>query len=500
MKTSPNIDLKSYHRLLQFSQKQEETIHVLEEKLALLTAKLFGKKSEKFQELNPDQLNFLAQHALENPVELEDLLEREVKAHKRKGGRKPFPKELSRREVIHDISQEDKICSCGCELQKIGEEKSEQLEFIPAKLEVIVNIRPKYTCKHCEQDSQVFKIAPVPAQIIPKSIATASLLAHLMISKFIDALPFYRQEKQLQRLGIEISRNNMIRWAIQLGILLKRLCELLHHEILAGDLIHIDETSIQVLKEEGKSPSSKSYMWILRGDAGVYFKYSRNRSSDMAKELLHRFEGAVVSDAYVGYQFLDREVKVLHAGCWAHARRKFDEVIKSKGKKGKDGNAEKALLLIKKLYKVEYESEDLKEKLTLRQTKSKLILAELHTFLLNKQPQVLPSSLLGKAVNYTLNNWDCLNVFTKKAEIPLDNNAAENAIRPFVIGRKNWLFCDTVAGAEASARLYSLIETAKAKQLNPNEYLKTLFEQLPQANSEEKLKALLPQYIQLEQS
>jgi transposase len=504
MLISQNIDLTNPQALFQLFQKQEETIRLQAEQIALLKAKLFGKSSEKPIELNPDQTHFLSASEAELE-ELEVIEEQEVKAHKRKkSGRKSFPENLIRREVIHDLSDAEKICSCGCSLKRIGQETSEQLEFIPAKLEVIVNVRPKYTCLNCEKEKQEIKLAALPLSIIPKSMATPSLLAQLMTAKFVDSLPFYRQEKQFQRLGIELSRNNMINWALKLGVAIKRLCELLHHEILSGDLIHIDETPIQVLKEEGKKASSQSYIWVLRGGAGVYFYYSRNRSSETAQNLLHGFEGSVLSDAYSGYRFLNHQPNIRHAACWVHVRRKFDEVLKAKGKNGKEGNADKALSFIKQLYRIEHEANDkglgFDQRLELRKEKSIPLLQEFHTFLLEKQNKVVPSALLGKAIQYALNQWQQLLSFTKSGFIPLDNNPAENAIRPFVIGRKNWLFCDSVAGAKTNARMYSLIETAKAYKLNPFEYLKKLFKELPFADSEDKIRALLPQNIRLDQS
>ena len=487
-------------------QKEFEKIKLenqfLKEQFALLTVQLYGKKSEKHTCLNgiPGQLNFF--EPLED--EPEPVIEPEkttIPEHSRKKkGRKPLPPELARIEVIHDIEESEKRCACGACLTRIGEERSEQLNYIPAKLEVIVNIRPKYACKSCEGlegSGAVVKIAAPPKHIIPKSYATPELLAHIETAKFVDSLPFYRQEKQFSRLGFKLSRTNMINWTIQLIFLLQQ-------EILSGSLIHMDETTVQVLKEIDRPPSSKSYMWVLHGGSpectGTFFFYSPSRSAAVARELLDGYQGVVMTDGYSGYNFIDHDDKIEHAGCWAHARRKFDDVIKAKGKNSKPSHVEVAINYIAKLYRIETEAKNLNlspaEIVKYRDEKSKPILDEFLKWLNDKGDKVPPKSLLGRAVNYTLGQWDKLIVYLNDGKIPIDNNPAENAVRPFVVGRKNWLFCDTPDGAVANARLYSLIETAKINNLNPTEYLKGLFKKLPYAENDNDLKALLPQYYQ----
>lgn len=508
MKTTkliPDLDLQKQQEII---KKQNLEINFLKEQVQLLTAQLFRKKSEKRRlEDIPGQLNFFEGPA-EEP-EIEKVAEKiTVPEHTRKkSGRKPLPESLPRVEVVHDIPEEQKQCGCGSTLSRIGEEISEQLNYIPAKLEVVRHIRPKYACKSCEgveTEGATVKIMPAPKQIIPKSIATAALLAHIMTAKFVDALPFYRQEKQFARLGYEISRSNMINWAIQLGKTLERLLELLKQSVLSGPLIQMDETTIQVLKEKGRAPITKSYIWVLRGGASkspiIYFEYHPSRSAKVAQELLCDYQGAIQTDGYAGYDFIDHTPEKEHAGCWAHARRKFDDVLKAKGKyqkkKAKSGHADQALETIGKLYQVEKKAHDNKlsnkEIVELRQEKSKPVLDNFYTWLKSIENKTPPKGLLGKAILYTLNRWEQLTLYLDHGFIPIDNNLAENTIRPFVVGRKNWLFCDTVPGAIANARLYSLIETAKANGLNPTEYLKTVFEQLPYAENDDQLKQLLP--------
>ncbi len=492
-------------------QKQHLEIEYLNERIDLLLAQIYGKRSERKIVLeDPDQLSYMEDHPEEPIIEC-PVEEVSVPTHQRKKpGRKPLPDFLPRVDVIHDLSEDEKHCDCGTFLTWIGEEVSEQLDYSPAILQVLRHIRPKYACKACEGVESIgktVKIAPPPKQMIPRSIASAALLAYIMTAKFVDSLPFYRQEKQFLRLGYEVSRTNMANWAIQLGKRLETLITFLLQEILSGPLIHMDETTVQVLKEKGRAPDAKSYMWVMRGGAsetpGVYFHYNPSRSADVARELLDSYLGIVQTDGYAGYNFIHDTSATTHAGCWAHARRKFVEVLKAKGKyqkkKAKLGYADGAVAFISQLYAIKRQADENQlstlQRVQLRQEKSAPILAQFHEWLQTLDNQVPPKSLLGKAIGYSLKRWNQLTLFLHHGVIPLDNNLAENAIRPFVVGRKNFLFCDTPQGATASARLYSLIETAKANKLNPHEYLKALFEKLPHAETDQQIKNLLPQYI-----
>lgn len=481
-----------------------QKIEQLEEENRLLRQALFAPKSEKRK---PDTLS--PQLSLfdipENPPIDDDEPEEEVvvKEHSRKKkGRKPIPDHLPRVEIVHDISEEEKSCACGCQLSRIGEEVSEKLDIIPAKIQVIRHIRPKYACKGCEgalDAEKTVKIAPVPPQIIPKGLATAGLLAYVVTAKFCDALPFYRQEKQFVRLDIEISRQTMGNWAMLAAEKCQPLLDLLHEEIRGGPLINGDETTVQVLDEPGRAATDKSYMWVFRGGAPkkpvVIYQYNQGRAGEVAKLFLKGYQGIVQTDGYKGYDFLDTWSDILHVGCWAHARRKFVEASKAGGSKKNNRRADKAIKLIRKLYRLEKQAKDDKLDLDaiyeMRQLHAKPILATMKSWLDERRGKAPPSSLFGKAVNYCLNQWPRLENYVKDAHAGIDNNAAENAIRPFVVGRKNWLFSGSPAGARASALLYSLIETAKANKLEPYMYLRFLFENLP-TTPENKLSKLLP--------
>ncbi len=468
----------------------------------LLRQALFAPKSEKLPVADSQQLPLFDMP--ENPPEDDDepCAEVVVPEHtRRKKGRKPLPEDLPRVEVIHDIPAEDKVCDCGCELSRIGEDVSEKLDIIPARIRVIRHIRPKYACKNCEgldNDGGTVKIAPPPAQIIAKGLPTAGLLAHILTAKFCDALPFYRQEKQFIRLGIDIPRQSMCNWAMKVAETCRPIMELLHDDVRGGPLINVDETTLQVLKEPGRAPTVKSYMWVFRGclpeKPVVIYEYHPGRGGDVAKLFLDKYQGVVQTDGYAGYDFLDTWQDIIHVACWAHARRKFMDVIKASGK-NKSGSAHKALSMIRALYSLEkkarHDNLDPQQIYDMRQQYAKPILNKIKKWLDKRQDQVPPKSLLGKAISYCLNQWHRLANYTKSGFAFIDNNVAENAIRPFVIGRKNWLFSGTPEGAAASALLFSLIETAKANNLEPYSYLRYLFEKIPTTTAAN-LRGLLP--------
>jgi len=485
-------------------EKYEKETALLLEQIRLLRAQLYGRKSEKIIPADGPQPLPLFDMPEPEGLDEDDEEKIHVPGHTRKKrGRKPLPEDLPRVEVVHDIDEQDKVCSCGCERRRIGEEISEQLDIVPARVRVIRHIRPKYACPACEgveDDGPTVRIAPAPPQIIPKSIASPGLLAHILTEKFVDHLPFYRQEKRLIRLGVDVSRTSMCRWAMQAAASCQPLLNLLEEEVLAGRYIQADETTLQVLNSPGRSPTARSYMWVFRrGDPErpiLIYQYHPTRAGDVANAFLRDFEGTVQTDGYSGYDFLDTREKVRHIGCWAHARRKFTDVTRALGKKRKAGAADKALSYIRKLYAVEkrirngnYSPEEI---YAIRQAESRPILDDFEKWLRKKQQQTPPKGLLGKAVAYTLNQWHRLIGYIEDGNLSIDNNMAENSIRPFVVGRKNWLFSGTPEGAKASALLYSLVETAKANRLEPYAYLRYIFEKLPMAETLEDYEVLLP--------
>lgn len=484
---------------------QDKEIQRLNEENRLLRQALFGPKSEKSPAGPSPQLHLFDMP--ENPPEEEDEEDGEitVPTHTRKKkGRRKLPDDLPRIDVVHDIDEKEKYCDCGTALSKIGEDVSEKLDIIPAQIRVIRNIRPKYACKSCEgafSDDKSVKIAPAPPQIIPKGLATAGLLAYVLVGKFCDALPFYRQEKQFSRLGIDIPRQTMCNWAMKAADGCQPLLSLLHQDVRGGPLINIDETPVQVLEEPGRTAKQKSYMWVFKGGTVekpvILYQYHPTRSGDVAKLFLKNYQGTVLTDAYSGYGFLKEWPGILHVYCWAHARRAFMDVKKASSSK-KPGAADKALSMIRQLYALEKSAR--MQKMTpdqifeMRQKQAAPVLNKFYTWLKKKEEHVTPKSLLGKAVSYCLNQWTGLQNYLKDGNAEIDNNSVENAIRPFALGRRNWLFSGTPEGARASALLFSLIETAKANGLEPYRYLRFLFEKLP-TTSVEDIYNLLPTNI-----
>jgi len=493
--------------------KYQEKIHYLEEQLRLFKNEIFGRSSEKRHEPHPDQMPLFEgdddQAASDTQTSENTIV---IAAHARKKrGRKALPKDLPRIDIIHDLSEEEKQCDCGQDKDCIGQDVSEKLDFIPARLQVERHIRLKYACKSCEgvdDDGPTVMIAPPPVQLIPKSNSTAGLLAHIAVSKFADGLPLYRQQNIFGRLGIDLPRAVMAKWMVKAAICCAGLIDLLREDIRSGPLIGIDETPLQVLNEAGRDNTTKSYMWVYRGGAPdrptLLYQYQRTRSGRVALEFLNDYHGFIQSDDFSGYDHLDQNPNIVHLGCWAHARRKFVKVVKVRKKhRSKRANpkslADEALDYIGNLYQIEKEARRLQLDAVgiyqLRQEKAKPLLDKFKGWLETNRPKTPPKGLLGKAIRYTLANWKKLLIYLEDGQLRPDNNLVENAIRPFVVGRKNWLFAGSPDGAKASATFFSLIETAKANGLEPYAYLRLIFKKLPLAQTKQDLKDLLPQNI-----
>ena len=477
----------------------DDRVATLQEQLNLALARRYAASSEK---LSPDQI-YLFDEA-ETDV-LDDSCEEageddvvEVPAHTRKKrGRKPLPDTLHRVEVIHEIPEDQRHCPHdGQLLTEINEVVSEQLDIIPAQIRVIRHIRKQYACS-C---GQCIQTAPLPGQPIPKSMASPGLLAHITVSKYQDALPLHRQEQILQRIGVDIPRATLANWMIRCGQLVQPLINLLRDYLLAYDIIQMDETTVQVLKEPGKSAQSKSYLWLQRGgppdEPVTLFDYDPTRNQTVPLQLLDGFAGYLQTDGYSGYNGVVAAGELKQLGCMAHVRRNFSDAVKGQGKSKRVGKAQQGLAWIQKLYRIEKVARTKEmspeERKLYRQQHAAPILEKMRTWLDASLPNVPPGTLTGKALNYLNNEWPKLVRYLEDGRLEIDNNLAENAIRPFVIGRKNWLFSDSVKGVKASANLYSLIETAKANKLEPYQYLREVFTRLPQADTVEDIEILLP--------
>lgn len=482
----------------------ESENELLRQEVNLLRHRLFGRKSEKEsyvdvgyepRSLFDTEVAQCREHGEEDNENIEEI---SIPAHiRKKKGRSKLSPLLPRTEIVHDLPSEEKVCKCGAQKSCIGYESSEKLEMVPAAFWVFVHKYLKYVCLACEgvendEGKGAVQIAPRAPQLLPKTISTPSLLAHLFVSKFCDSLPFYRQEKQFERYGVTLTRGTMCRWAINASEYFVPLLEQLRQKLLSGPLIQIDETRMQVLSEDGRNARDRSYMWVMRGGPPgkvmVLYHYNPRRNAEVAASLIGNYQGVVQTDGYVGYDFLDKRPGIIHVGCWAHARRKFKEVKIALGKSfspnnGPENITQTALDYIRELYNIEDKAKWLnlspEETVELRRKESEKKLGEFKDWLDEHSPKIPPKSILGQAFFYTLSQWHRLKKYLESGYVGMDNNMIENAIRPFVVGRKNWLFSETPAGAKATAVIYSLIETAKANQLDPYNYFLYLIDKLP---------------------
>ena len=494
--------------------EHERHIEILEEFIRLQKQKQFGTRSERgatgqlglFNEAEADHFEAESAEEEEQAVSDSDV----AVEGRRKPGRKPLPSYLPRREIVHDLADEERVCPHdGTPLVRIGEEVSEQLEIIPVKIEVLRQIRPKYACPKCKRGVTT---TPLPPQPIPKSMASPGLLAYVAGSKYLDGLPLYRVERVLQRSDVDIPRATLASWMIRCGQLVQPLINLLRDELLAGDIVLCDETRVQVLDEPGKSATSQSYVWVQQSGEGspavTLFDYDPSRSAEVPKRLLEDFEGYLHTDGYAGYDGVVAENEIIHVGCWAHTRRKFDEALKAqkrssrKKRSARESTATQALTFIRKLYAIEKQiaNKPPDERRRIRQEQSKPIIDKMREWLDGVAGTVPPKSLIGKALGYLETQWPKLVRYLDEGRLRMDTNLVENAIRPFVIGRKAWLFSKSVRGAEASANLYGLIETAKMNGLEPYAYLQQVFEKLPAAKTVKDFEALLPWSIEMPKS
>ena len=366
---------------------------------------------------------------------------------------------------------------------------------------VVELVKKKYACKSCEE---TIKTAKAPLQAIPKSMAGPGLLAHILVAKFCDHLPLYRQEKILQRVGIDISRSSLCHWVIRCGQLVEPLIKLMQSDINDYDIAYADETTVQVLKEPGRRAQQKSYMWLFGGGppekfAWVY-QYHPSRHGHIPQTFFEDFTGYCHVDGYAGYNELMHQ-RIQLVGCLTHARRKFFEVAQTLRKK--KGLANHALNVIAKLYHIESQAKEqgltVEQRHSLRQQEAKPLLDDFHTWLEENKHKTPPKSPIGKAIQYSLNQWHKLIRYLDDGRCEIDNNRSERAIKPFVIGRKNWMFADRVEGAKAAANIFSLIETCKANGIEPYAYLRYLLTHLPMANTVEQLEILLPYHCDREQ-
>ena len=484
----------------------QNQISNLTEMIMLLRKEKFGPSSEKTRKGDiPGQLSLFNEAEAEADASAQEPVVHDVKGYKRKDSRtkrEELLKDLPVREILCDLPDEEKFCGqCRTPLKPIGKETvREELEYIPAKLQIVRYVRWTYECPKCRHtDKRFIKKALTPSSLMSHSLASPSSVANVMYQKYVNAVPLYRQEKDWEHLGIALSRSTMANWIIRCSEdYLFPITDRFREILLKRDIVHCDETPVQVLKEEGKKPQTKSYMWLYRtGDDGkepiILYDYQPSRNGDHAAAFLKDFKGYVHSDGYQGYNKL---TDIIRCGCWAHLRRKFVEAIPPRKAEGAQPTAaETGRAYCDKLFEIEASLKDLsaEERYLKRQELEKPVLDAFWRWLEKLVP--LRGSALGKAVTYAINQRPYMENYLLDGRLSISNNAAENAIRPFTVGRKNWLFSDTPNGAKASAAVYSLTETAKANGLNVYTYLEYLLMYMPDTdwhNYPEELEQLMP--------
>ncbi len=451
---------------------------LLKHKLDVLCRRLFGKKSEK---LDPNQLQLAldllksdAAARPEEPAEMDsgEALSRRERKQRRRTGRQPLPKDLPRQVVSLELAADERVCACGRERRKIGEDVSERLEYEPASLHVIETRRAKYACPKCHDGVLA---APVPPQAVEKSLAGEGLLAHVVISKYMDHLPLYRQEGILARHGVELSRSTLVGWVFEVAEAVSPIVERIRQEILSTDYLQTDDTPVVVLKKLGGSFKGRLWTYLDPLGGQVVFEATPTHEGRWPEAYLAWFRGYLQADAYKGYDALYAGRRVIEVGCWAHGRRRFKEALET------DARAAPMLQLVQELYRVEEEAQPLspEERKALRQERSRAVLLRIDELRRRLQAEVLPKSPLGEALRYLDNQWHALNRFCEDGRLKIDNNGAENQLRIVAVGRKNWLFAGSLEGARRAAILYSLVQSCKLAGVEPFAYFRDVLRRLP---------------------
>lgn len=476
----------------------------MQDQLKELIRNRFGKKSERYIDPEHPQSSLFGEKNVfatkdEEGNQIADEIE--VKSHTRKKNQ-TIKKDIPVRVEIIPVPEADKKCECGACKEVISYETKKLINHQPAVHEIIEQRREIVVCKKC--DSSTVVTAPAPLHILPKVMATEEFLSFLVVSKIDDRQPLYHLEKQLEkRYNIDCSRQTMARWLIDLMFPLQPIYNLMKDIIIAYDIAGCDATTLQVLNEPDRSPETKSYAYCIRGgppeQSVILYEYNDRLHKKFVLDWFDGFEGYLHVDGDDFFELVGESKAVDLVNCNAHARRKFEPI--AQGTKGK-GIAKEAMRLFKELYKIEREAKDKQmipeQRFQLRQEKSKPLMNKFKTWLDSVYPTVLPQSALGKAINYCLNLWPGLIRFLNDGRLEIDNNLTEQSIKPFVIARKNFLFCASVDGAKALCMHFSLVQTAKKHGLDPYHYYVALLKSIPHCQSIEDYEKLLPWNIKLD--
>lgn len=441
----------------------------LQQQVDLLLKRLYGPRAER---VDPAQLLLFAREfaaAQEQEAAPEEETPAPTPAVNKGHGRKPLPKDLPRRRIVLDVPAHEKVCpECGAAKKRIGEEVSEQVEYVPASVFILEHVRPKYACPCCQEHVVV---ADKPAKVIDKGLPGPGLVAHVVTSKYCDHLPLYRQEFMLARHGVELSRKTLCDWVTAAADKLHALVEVMKREVLASRVIHTDDTPVRV-QGEGDNGAFTGRFWVYVGDEAhpyTVYDYTPSRKRDGPAAFLDGYQGCLQADAFGGYDGIYAGGAVLEVACWAHARRKFHEA------RSTDSNrAHRVLAWIRQLYDIERDGKklDAEQRRALRNGQSRPLLDAMKQWFDEQQPRVLPKSPIGDAMNYAMNHWTALTRYLDDGILDIDNNAAEQALRAIAVGRKNWLFLGSDRGGRAAAIHYTLIQSANRHGLDPFAYLR----------------------------
>jgi transposase len=522
-------------------RQRDRDLHQVQDRLDQLLRRLYGPRSERF---DPHQLllfDLAPDDAATPPLSSGDA---DTASRRRPHGRRRPPAHLTRERRVHELTEAQRRCPCcGQDRQVIGEEVSEQYDFVPQSLYVIAHVRLKYACTDCEQRRRqpaaepagavsaapagplpavapshpeataatataalavepplpqtvglvtlltpTLVTAPLPPQGVPRCLAAPGLLAHVIVSKFADHLPLYRLEQIFRRQGVPLPRSTLCDWLRQAAALVTPLCQLMSREVLRSQVVHSDDTPVPV-QDGSRSSTRQGRLWVYLGDHAhpyTVYDYSPNREQNWPHTFLASYAGFLQADAYTGYDGLFSAGTIIEVGCWAHARRKFFEAQTTDPTR-----ALYVLGVVRQLYAVETRARAESERLKLplaerwglrlrwRQEQSVPVLTILCQWLEQERAQVLPKSPIGEAITYSLNQWQALLRYTTHGFLEIDNNAAERALRAVAIGRKNYLFFGNDGGGETAAVLYSLVQTCKRLEIEPWRYLREVLERLP---------------------
>jgi transposase len=455
---------------------RQTRIDQLTHELAMLKRLQFGKRSEQ---LNTEQMSLLEEAINEDLAALEAELEQlapDTNASKprQQPKRSPLPPQLPRTEVYHE--PDNLMCACGCQRVRVGEDVSEKLDYTPGVFTVERHIRGKWACKSCETLIQ----APVPPHVIDKGIPTAGLLAQVLVAKYGDHLPLYRQEGIFARAGLAIPQSTLGAWVGACGVQLQPLVDALREELLQQGVLHADETPVQMLMP-GKGKTHRAYLWAYTATQfadvrAVVYDFADSRAGEHARAFLGDWRGKLVCDDYGGYKAGFAQ-GVTEIGCMAHARRKFYELHANH----QSQIAEQALKYFAALYDVERDVAQLKpdERCAVRQQRAGPIASALHDWMTGQRKLVSEGSAIAKALDYSLKRWDALTRYLADGHVPIDNNWVENQIRPWALGRSNWLFAGSLRAGKRAAAIMSLIRSAQLNGLDPHAYLKDVLTRLP---------------------